>query len=479
MSVALGELLVREQRITAEQLQAALARQRASGGRLGDVLVALGYMSAEELGRIFHSVPPMPRNVEQTGLPETFLLDLMLKIAYFSGQVFSLGDMSRRMCLPAGIVDELAELAKKDLLVSVRSAVGYSRMSYVFAMTDQGRERAEMALRQSQYTGPAPVPLETYRTMVAHQTVRQIEVDADWIGKAMGQLVMGRRLLEQLGPAFNSGRSIFLYGPAGTGKSSIAEALGRALSDEIYIPYAIEVDGQIIRIFDPAVHVALDEDSAGSGESLDLEATAKHDPRWRRCRRPVVMVGGELTMESLNLEYDPVSKFYECPVHMRAANGVFILDDFGRQQVPPRMLLNRWIVPLERGTDFLELHTGKKLEVPFDQITMFCTNLAPRELVDQAFLRRIRHKIQIPNQTEEEFLEILQRVCQAQGMAYQPDVAAYLVKTYYKDKARPFTGSHPRDLVEQIIDRARFRRQLPILSIDAVDAAAANYFVDL
>lgn len=479
MSTVLGELLVREQLITAEQLQAALARQKTSGGRLGDVLVTLGYLNAEQLSRIFHSVPPMPRKIAQTGLSETFLLDLLLKIAYFAGQLFSLSDMARRMCLPVGVVDELAELAKKDLLVSVRSAVGYSRMSYVFALTDQGRERAEMALRQSQYTGPAPVPLEAYRMMVAHQTVRQVEVDAAWIGKAMNQLVIGKKLLDQLGPAFNSGRSIFLYGPAGTGKSSIAEALGRALSDEVYIPYAIEVDGQIIRLFDPAIHIAVDDESPDTAESLDLESTFKYDPRWRLCHRPVVMVGGELTLESLNLEYDPISKFYESPVHMKAANGVFILDDFGRQQVPPRMLLNRWIVPLERGTDFLQLHTGKKLEIPFDQITMFCTNLAPRELVDQAFLRRIRHKIQIPNQSEAEFLEILQRVCRAQGISYQADIATYLVKTYYKDKARPFTGSHPRDLVEQIIDRARFRRQLPALSIDAIDAAAANYFVDL
>lgn len=479
MSVILGELLVRERLITAEQLDAALTQQRKSGGRLGDALVSLGYLSAGDLERIFHSVPPVPRKVAQTGLSETFLTDLMLKIAYYQGQVFSLRDMSRNMRLPASVVDELAELAKTDRLIAVRSAVGYSRLSYVFTLTDTGLERAEKALQQSQYTGPAPVPLQTYRLMVAHQTVRQIEIDANWIGTALNHLVIGQKLLQQLGPAFNSGRSIFLYGPAGTGKSSIAEALGRAIVEDVYIPCAIEVDGQIIRVFDPAIHIATDDEGADSDEALDLESAFKYDPRWRLCHRPVVMVGGELTMESLNLEYDPISKFYECPVHMKAANGVFILDDFGRQQVPPRQLLNRWIVPLERGTDFLELHTGKKLEVPFDQVTIFCTNLSPRELVDQAFLRRIRHKIQIPYQTEEEFLEILQRVCKVQGIDYMPRVAAYLVKTYYRDKERAFAGSHPRDLVEQIIDRARFLRQMPALSTETIDAAAANYFVDL
>lgn len=479
MSVSLGELLVRERLITAEQLNAALTQQRKGGGRLGDTLVSLGYISVEDLDRIFHSVPPVPRKIAQTGLSETFLVDLMLKIAYFEGQIFSLPDLAHKMRLPLGVVDELAELAKADRLIDVRTGGGYSRLSYVFAITDLGLERTEKALRQSQYTGPAPVPLRPYCLMVAHQTVRQIEVDADWVKRALGQLVISKTLLEQLGTAFNSGRSIFIYGPAGTGKSSISEALGQALAGDIYIPHAIEVDGQIIRVFDPAIHIAIDEKENDANAPLDLESDFKHDPRWRLCHRPVVMVGGELTLEGLNLEYDPISKFYECPAHMKAANGVFILDDFGRQQVPPRQLLNRWMVPLERGTDFLELHNGKKIEVPFDQITIFCTNLSPRELVDQAFLRRIRHKIQVPHQTEEEFLEILQRVCKVQGIDYMPRVAAYLVKTYYRDKERAFTGSHPRDLVEQIIDRARFLHQLPSLTNDAIDAAAANYFVDL
>lgn len=475
----LGELLVRERLITAEQLHAALIQQRMGGGRLGDALISLGYMSAGDLDHILHSVPPVPREIAQTGLSETFLVDLMLKIAYFEGQAFSLPDMSRKMSLSPGVVDELAELAKKDRLIAVRSGGSYSRLSYIFALTDLGLERAEKAVQQSQYTGPAPVPLQTYRLMVAHQTVRQIEVDADWVNRAMSQLVISKTLHEQLGSAFNSGRSIFLYGPAGTGKSSIAEALGRALTGNIYIPYAVEVDGQIIRIFDQAVHIPIDGEDHDANAPLDREPTFKHDPRWRLCHRPVVMVGGELTLEGLNLEYDPISKFYECPVHLKAANGLFILDDFGRQQVSPRQLLNRWMVPLERGTDFLKLHNGKELEVPFDQITIFCTNLSPRELVDQAFLRRIRYKIQITHQTEEEFLEILQRICRAQGIAYVPGTAAYLVKTYYHDKARAFAGSHPRDLVEQIIDRARFLRQLPALTIEAIDAAAATYFVDL
>ncbi len=294
----------------------------------------------------------------------------------------------------------------------------------------------------------------------------------------LAHLVVSEQLLGQLGPAFGSGRSIFLYGPTGAGKSSIAEGLARALSGEVYIPYAIEVAGQVLRVLDPAVHVYADTGQAAD-QQLDLEASLKHDPRWRLCRRPVVMVGGELKLQELDLEYDPIGKFYEAPVQMKAANGVFILDDFGRQQMPARQLLNRWIVPLERGVDFLTMHTGKKFEVPFDQLTIFCTNLRPSELVDEAFLRRIRHKINVGYQSEAEFLEILRRVCDAQGISYNSKAADYLLDTYYRKAQRPLVGSHPRDLVDQIVDRARFKKAHPELTPETIDAAAANYFVEL
>ncbi len=346
----------------------------------------------------------------------------MLKVAFFHGQAFNLHDMSRYLCLPVSVVDELAERTKTERLVAVRSGSSYSRMSYVYALTELGLERAENALRISQYAGAAPVSLSSYQIMVAHQSVRQINVDAQAIRRALSQLVIGEQLLDQIGPAVNSGRSIFLYGPSGTGKSSIAEALGTGLSGSVYVPYAIEVDNQVIRIFDPAVHRRIETEEA-EGHSLDIDHACKHDPRWVACHRPVVLVGGELGEDGLDLKYDTAARFYEAPPHMKAANGVFILDDFGRQRVPPRQLLNRWIVPLERGTDFLELHTGKKVEIPFDQITVFCTNLKPGDLVDEAFLRRIRHKIEIRYQNETEFVEILRRVCAANAIEYSADVA--------------------------------------------------------
>lgn len=478
MTIALGELLVGERIITKTQLAQAISHQKREGGRLGEILVSLGFLSTDALDRFFQSTPPIPRKVSQTGLSEIFLIELLLKIAYFEAGVFTLASIAQSICLPTGVVDELVGQAKADRLVAVRAASGMGHTTLVYELTEAGRQRAEAALTQSQYAGPAPVTVGDYSMMVARQSIRQIEVDEAWVRQSLNHLVLSDAMIEQVGPAMNSGRSLFLYGPPGTGKSSIAESMARALPGEIYIPHAIEVDGQVIRVFDAETH-SLTDGSPHKGHQLDLDASLAHDPRWLLCHRPCVMVGGELEMHALDLDYDPVSKFYEAPVHMKAANGVFILDDFGRQAIAPRVLLNRWIVPLERGTDFLSLHTGKKFEVPFDQITVFCTNLKPGDLVDEAFLRRIRHKIKIDYQTESEFYEILQRVCELQGIPYDKAAADYLVKTHYHKTGRHFVGCHPRDLVDQIVDRARYRKTKPELKPEAIDAAAANYFVEL
>jgi predicted ATPase with chaperone activity len=474
----IGELLVREGLIAASQLPQAVTHQKRNGGSLADNIVTLGFVKESELNHVLHPVPRTPLKVADTGLSEAFLTDLLLKAAYHEAGTFSIHQITKQLCLPFSVADELLELMKIDQLVAIRSATGYGRESQVFELMQRGRERAEAALNMSLYVGAAPVPLRDYTRILVQQYVGQVEVDSAWIRNALSHMVIGERLLDQLGPAFSSGRSIFLYGSPGTGKSSIAEALGRALPDEIYIPQAVEVSGQVIRLYDPAIHFSVENKSEGSVQ-LDLKSSLKHDPRWKKCRRPVVMVGGELTADMLDLRYDANSKFYEAPVHMKAGNGVFILDDFGRQKVAPRDLLNRWIVPLERGTDFLSLHTGMKFEIPFDQISIFCTNLRPEDLVDEAFLRRIRHKVKILYQTEDEYREILRRICEAQGIQYDAQVTEYLLDRYYRKEKRELVGSHPRDLVEQIMDRAHFIKQPPVLSIESVDAAASNYFVEL
>ncbi len=477
MNIALGDRLIKEGLITADQRNEALQWQMANGGRLGEGLVELGFISAADFDRAMHRMPMPPHTVADTELPELFLIELMLKIAFFSGKDQTLMELARRLHLPLSVVDELASKATKDFLFEIRSVTGFIGNNYNYALTDRGRQRAERALDLSSYAGPAPVSFRSYRDQVLVQSVRQVEVDAPQIRQALQHLVIGEDLLDRIGPAFNSGRSIFIYGPPGSGKSSIAEALGRSLPGSVYVPHAILVDGQVIRVFDPTVHTTLAPDADEAERGIDTALKARHDLRWEACRRPVVMVGGELTMSSLELEYDTISKFYEAPAHMKAANGMFIIDDFGRQQIPVRQLLNRWIVPLERGADFLELHTGKKLEIPFDQITVFATNLNPAELLDQAFLRRMRHKIKVPNQTEAEFIENLQRVCVSKGIEFRTEMAAYLIDQYYKKENREFAGSHPRDLIEQIIDRARFRREIPAMSQVAIDAAVTNYFV--
>jgi predicted ATPase with chaperone activity len=478
MADPIGKLLVREGLITESQLVELSLEQKRHGKKLADCLIALGYLTAEQTRKIFHPIPPLPLNVSDTGLSEAFLADLLLKIAYQEAGTFTLQQIINKLCLAFSVVDELIELLKADQLIAIRSAASYGRETQIFELTQRGRERAEKALGISLYAGAAPVPLKDYTRILIHQYVKQIEIDQDWIRKSLSHMVVGEKLLNQLGPAFSSGRTIFLYGPPGTGKSSFAEALGRALPDHIFIPHAVEVGGQVIRVYDPAIHFSVEEDTGGDIQ-LDITANLKYDPRWKKCRRPVVMVGAEFTTDMLDLQLDSNSRFYEAPVQMKAANGVFILDDFGRQKMAPQEMLNRWIVPFERGTDFLSMHTGMKFEIPFDQVSIFCTNLRPMDLVDEAFLRRIRHKVMIPHATEAEFREILRRVCATQGIDYKEDVADYLLDKCYRKTGRALAGSHPRDIIDQIIDLSRFLKQPALFTAATVDAAAANYFVEM
>lgn len=478
MTDFIGRLLIKEGFISDAQLAQARINQTQNSGRLEDSLISLGFLTSEQVKGILHPIPPIPLKIISTRLSEIFLSDLSLKIAYQEAGAFTLLQLASKLCLPYSVINELIELLKADHLITIRSAGGYGRETQIFELTQRGRERAEAAMNLSLYAGAAPVPLQDYTRMLSQQYVQQIQIDHVWIRESLKHMVMSEKLLDQLGPAFSSGRAIFLYGPPGTGKSSVAEALGRALPDHVYIPQAIEVGGQIIRIFDPAIHFEI-ADKTDERLQLDINANLKHDPRWIKCRRPVVMVGAEFTTEMLDLQWDAHSKFYEAPVQMKAANGVFILDDFGRQKMSPREMLNRWIVPLERGTDFLSLHTGMKFEIPFDQINIFCTNLRPADLVDEAFLRRIRHKIKINYSTEAEYKEILRRVCAMQGIPFNEDVADYLIDTYYRKTGRALTSSHPRDIIDQIMDSSKYFKQPPTFTIGTVDKAATNYFIEM
>lgn len=416
--------------------------------------------------------PPAPRSIEDTGLNQAFLTDLALKIIYHGGNLTGL-QVADRMKLPfTGVVDQVLEWLKREQLAEVKGSGGFGEQAYQYVISTKGREKAHEALERSQYAGAAPVTLDAYINAMNKQALRSFTVTQRSMRQALSHMVLNERTFSQIGPAVNSGKSIFLYGPPGDGKTTIAEAVGRMiLTTDLFVPYAIEVDGAVIKIFDASNHQRVPEASAASLKN--------RDPRWVKIKRPVIITGGELTLETLDLVWDEVHKWYEAPFQMKANGGMFLIDDFGRQQVRPRDLLNRWIVPLEKRVDYLTLHTGRKIEIPFDVLIVFSTNLAPRDLVDEAFLRRIRHKIEIGDPTFEEFREIFKRVAEAKKMQYDDRALAYLLQEFYIKPRRRLRAVHPRDLIEQMVDIARYLNVPMVMTKDLIDRAAEAYFVEL
>jgi predicted ATPase with chaperone activity len=419
-------------------------------------------------------VPP-PRSLEETGLGIGFLSDLVMKIMYFEGYI-SGATIAERIRLPfSGVVDQVLDFLKREQFCEVRSASGgFGEQSYQYAISTKGREKAREALDRSQYAGPAPVPLMVYNQAMLRQSLKNFVVHQRTMRQALSDIVVNDRTFGQIGPAVNSGRSIFLFGPPGNGKTSIAERIGRmVLGGDLLVPYAVEVDSQVVKVFDSVNHQRLPDDTG------QLQKTRARDTRWVRIRRPVITVGGELTLESLDLTFDDVNKYYEAPFQMKANGGMFLIDDFGRQQVRPRDLLNRWILPLEKRIDFLTLRTGRKIEIPFDVLIVFSTNLAPKDLVDEAFLRRIRHKIEIGDPSFDEYREIFRRVCETKGVPYDEKALGYLLQEYYIKRRAKLRAVHPRDLVDQLLDIARYMNVEPRLTKDLIDRACQAYFVEL
>lgn len=415
-------------------------------------------------------LPPRPRSLEETGLSVSYVSDLVLRALYL------IGEMTGQMLVDLlhlpweNVIDQAVAYLRREQMAEVKGAGGIGEKSYRFQATSKGVVRAKEVGERSQYLGPAPVPLSAYSAIMPRQTTQYITVTDESIRTAFAHLVIGEPLLHQLGPALNSGRSIFLFGNAGNGKTSIAEAAAGLLSDTIAIPHAVIVDGQVIRVFDPIHHDAV---------PLDPAVEREVDRRWVLSRRPVVVAGGELNMASLDLVYNEDSKYYEAPLQMKANAGLFLIDDFGRQQMRPRDLLNRWIVPLEKRVDYLTLHTGKKIEVPFDQLIIFSTNIEPKQLVDEAFLRRIRYKVEVTNPQPAEFREIMRRVCKAKGVPYSDEGLRYLLEHEYAKRKLELRAVHPRDLIDQLIDIARFSRTQPIMSRELLAAACKSYFVEM
>ena len=451
------------------RLQAALEHQRLNGGRLMNSILSLGYLETHQIQSFFKTIPEEPANLTETGLKQSFIDELILKHG-LNLREFSIPEMADAVKLPVTVVSDSIERMRNANLMVVYSTDGLLRMSYIFRLSDAGEQRAKDFLNISLYTGPAPVSFNDYKKMCEIQTIKHIYVDEQTVSKACSDIVITRDLLQQLGPAVCSGKAIFLYGPPGNGKTTIAEIIGNLFNDAIYIPYAIKVGDEIITIFDPGTHTVTDE-----GDDTEKQ----YDKRWIKVKRPMVMTGGEMTLKGLDLDFNPVSKFYEAPLQVKANNGVFIVDDFGRQQIDAQTLLNRWIVPLEKRKDFLTLHTGMKIEVPFDQLVVFSTNLNPKQLIDEAFLRRIRYKIKIDYPEIKEFRQIFKRVCESNDVPFDEDLFAYLINELYKKNNVTPAACHCRDLIDWVIDNAYFHNKKPVLSKEALSTSWRNYFIEL
>lgn len=419
--------------------------------------------------------PPPLNSLADTGLNLLSVADLVLKVLYFGGYMAG-HQIAEIVKLPyVGVLDSVMDFLKKEKFAEIKGTGGVGEASYQWVISGAGIAKAREALERSQYAGAAPVTLQQYVASMKAQNRDRLVVHEPEMREVLKNLTVSEDQMSRIGAAINSGRSVFMYGPPGNGKTSVAETVGRlVLGDEIWIPYAFDVDGQTVRVFDSVNHELLEETMRGRhGTGITP------DTRWVKIRRPMIMVGGELTLSGLDLVYDPINKFYEAPFQVKANGGMFLIDDFGRQMVRPRDLLNRWIVPLEKGVDFLTLSTGRKIEMPFFVLIVFSTNIDPRDLVDEAFLRRIRHKVEFNDPTFDQFREIFEKVCRAKGVTYDEAALKYLLKKWYVDMNRNLRCVHPRDIINQLIDISTYYNKPPTLTKDLLDKAAASYFVKL
>ncbi len=418
--------------------------------------------------------PPPPKRIEEMKLPIVMMRDILLK-TMFRKNLDMVTDISKAICLPTAVTQELVDMARDQKLLEATGTLNANSGNEMgYQLTDAGRGRAQDALAQSEYFGAMPVPLEVYREQIKRQSIRNIQITRDQLTGAMGHLILPPDLLDQLGPAVGSGRSILMYGPPGNGKSSISNGIRDAMGDKVYVPHAIEYAGQVITVYDPIVHSAAEGDEQ---DANSLRRVARFDSRYIKCDRPTVITGGELSLNMLDLVYNPTARTYQAPLQLKSTGGIFIVDDLGRQAEPPQALVNRWIVPLEESKDILALQSGEKFEVPFDTLVIFSTNFHPNEIFDQAALRRIFYKIKIDGPSQENFLKIFALVAKKKGLPLDETSLIHLLKTKYPTIDNTYANYQPVFLIDQIISICEFEGIPYQMRPDLIDRAWANMFV--
>ncbi|MBO6854969.1 MAG: ATPase [Marivivens sp.] len=419
--------------------------------------------------------PPAPKSLEQMQLPQVMMRDILLK-TMFRMNLSMVSELSKAICLPVPVTQTLIDLARSQKLLEATGTLNPlagDEMGY--QLTDNGKARALDALAQSEYYGAMPVPMAVYAEQVKRQSIRNIQVTRDQLTGAMGHLVLPGDLLSNLGPAVSAGRSILMYGPPGNGKSSISNGIRDALGDKIYIPRAIEYSGQVITVYDPIVHTAAEE-QVDDPNSL-RRTSNRYDTRYVRCDRPTVITGGELSLDMLDLVYNPVARTYQAPLQLKSTGGVFIIDDLGRQEEPPQKIVNRWIVPLEENRDILALQSGEKFEVPFDTLVIFSTNFHPNEIFDKAALRRIFYKIKIDGPNKDNFLKIFAMVARKKGMPLDEAALLHLLNVKYPTIDNIYANYQPVFLIDQMISICEFEGIPYQMTPELIDRAWANMFV--